>query len=135
MPTQLTNADGVEVRMGAKGETLRVGVLGAGPIAQAAHFEACQKAHNVHLQAICDRAPDLLQQMACQYEPESIYSSYEELLEDPKVDAVLVAIADQFHIDAATAALKAGKHVFVESCSGSVPLSAKDWRASFTRRV
>jgi predicted dehydrogenase len=104
--------------MGAKSAPLRIGVLGAGPIAQAAHFEACQKAHNVHLQAICDRAPDLLQQMACQYEPESIYSSYEELLEDPKVDAVLIAIADQFHVSAATAALRAGKHVFVEKPLG-----------------
>ena len=33
---------------------LRVGVLGCGPIAQAAHFESCTKACNADLYAICD---------------------------------------------------------------------------------
>jgi hypothetical protein len=32
--------------MGEKQRALRVGVLGDGPIAQAAHFEACRKAKN-----------------------------------------------------------------------------------------
>src|SRR5918992_814571 len=39
---------------------LRVGVLGAGPIAQAAHLEAIRKARACELHAICDRAADLL---------------------------------------------------------------------------
>ena len=38
---------------------LRVGVLGAGPIAQAAHFESCTKANNATLYGICDVADDL----------------------------------------------------------------------------
>ena len=38
---------------------LRVGVLGCGPIAQAAHFESCTKARNAMLWAICDVADDL----------------------------------------------------------------------------
>jgi geranylgeranyl diphosphate synthase type II len=38
---------------------LRVGVLGCGPIAQAAHFESCTKARNATLYAICDVADDL----------------------------------------------------------------------------
>jgi predicted dehydrogenase len=39
---------------------LRVGILGCGPIAQIAHFDACRKARNVELYAICDVAEDLL---------------------------------------------------------------------------
>ena len=35
---------------------LRVGVLGAGPISQAVHFEACRKAKNAELYAICEVA-------------------------------------------------------------------------------
>ena len=42
------------------GARLRVGVLGAGQIAQAAHLEAIRKAVNCELHALCDRAPDLL---------------------------------------------------------------------------
>jgi predicted dehydrogenase len=33
---------------------LRIGVLGAGPIAQAGHFDACRNASNPELYAICD---------------------------------------------------------------------------------
>ena len=39
---------------------LRIGILGAGPISQAAHFEATRKARNAELIAICDAAEDLL---------------------------------------------------------------------------
>ena len=35
---------------------LRVGVLGCGPIAQFAHLEACAKARNADLYAVCDAA-------------------------------------------------------------------------------
>ena len=50
--------------------TLRVGVLGCGPIAQAAHFEACTKARNADLYAICDVADDLRERMAATHAPE-----------------------------------------------------------------
>lgn len=43
---------------------LRIGVLGAGQIAQAAHFESCTKAVNADLYAICDVADDLRERMA-----------------------------------------------------------------------
>ncbi|MCB0257626.1 MAG: gfo/Idh/MocA family oxidoreductase, partial [Anaerolineae bacterium] len=39
---------------------LRVGVLGCGQIAQAAHFEAVRKSRNADLFAICDLATDLV---------------------------------------------------------------------------
>ena len=39
---------------------LRIGILGCGPIAQFAHFDACRKARNAELYAICDVAEDLL---------------------------------------------------------------------------
>jgi len=43
---------------------LRIGVLGCGPISQMAHFDACRKARNAELYAICDLADDLLDKMA-----------------------------------------------------------------------
>ena len=39
---------------------LRVGVLGCGPISQAAHLEASLKARNAELYAVCDLAEDLV---------------------------------------------------------------------------
>ena len=48
---------------------LRIGVLGAGRIAQAAHLEACRKARNAELYALCDAAEDLLEPVAAAHRP------------------------------------------------------------------
>ncbi len=93
---------------------LRIGVLGCGQIAQAAHFDACRKAVNAELYAICDAAPDLLERMRLVHQPRVAYADYEAMLGDPAVEAVIVAVADQFHADCAERALAAGKHVLVE---------------------
>jgi predicted dehydrogenase len=97
---------------------LRVGVLGAGQISQAAHFEACRKAKNAELFAICDVAEDLLERMSAVHAPRKAYADYDAMLADPDVDAVIIAVADQFHVPMALRALEAGKHVLVEKPMG-----------------
>jgi hypothetical protein len=87
---------------------LRVGVLGCGPISQAAHFTACHKAHDAELYAICDQAEDLVSRMTALHEPQISYLDYDQMLADPLVEAIIVAIADQFHVEAAHKALAAG---------------------------
>jgi len=97
---------------------LRIGVLGCGPISQAAHFEACRRARNAELYAICDLAEDLVAGMAVIHEPRVTYQDYSAMLADPQVEAVIVATADQFHVEHASMALAAGKHVLVEKPLG-----------------
>jgi len=97
---------------------LRVGVLGCGPIAQAAHLESCVKARNADLYAICDVADDLRARMAAFYAPEKSYADYGAMLADPACDAVIVATADSFHVQATIMALRAGKHVLCEKPLG-----------------
>src|SRR5205823_487030 len=41
-------------------------------------------------------------------------SEYDEILKDPAIDAVLIASRNQHHAPQSLAALRAGKHVFVE---------------------
>ena len=97
---------------------LRLGILGAGPIAQAAHFDASRKARNAELYAICDSAEDLLMQAAAIHNPQRSYTDYNVMLNDPQLEAVLIAVADQFHIPLARQAIAAGKHVLVEKPLG-----------------
>ena len=97
---------------------LRIGVLGAGQISQAAHFEACRKAKNAELYAICDVAHDLLERVTAIHVPRKAYGDYDAMLADPDVDAVIIAVADQFHVPMALKALEAGKHVLVEKPMG-----------------
>ena len=123
--------------MGEKQRVLRVGVLGAGPIAQAAHFEACRKAKNAELYAICEVAEDLLERMSAIHAPRKAYADYDAMLADPNVDAVIVAIADQFHVPTALEALEAGKHVLVEKPMGVTVEECEELkeRAEATRLV
>jgi predicted dehydrogenase len=97
---------------------LKLGILGCGPIAQAAHLESAAKARNIELYAICDVADDLLERMAAIHRPKRIFRDYNQMLADPDLDAVVVATADTFHVSAAITALRAGKHVLCEKPIG-----------------
>jgi len=99
-------------------ERLRIGVLGAGAIAQAAHFESCTKARNADLAAICDVAEDLRERMAVTHGAGKSYGDYDLMLADPDIDAVIIATADAFHVPASLRALAAGKHVLCEKPVG-----------------
>jgi predicted dehydrogenase len=99
-------------------DSVQIGILGCGMISQAAHFESCQKARNARLYAVCDAADDLRSRMTQVWQPEVAYSRYDEMLADPKVEAVIIGIADQFHVSAAAQAIAAGKHVLVEKPLG-----------------
>src|SRR5438105_2128511 len=104
--------------MNKEARLLRIGVLGCGPIAQIAHFDACRKARNAELYAICDVADDLLAKMAAIHEPRVTYRDYGEMLADPRVEAVIIGAADAFHIPLSLQALDADKHVLVEKPLG-----------------
>jgi len=100
-------------------KTLNIGVLGCGPIAQAAHFESAVKAKNARLYAICDLAHDLADRMAATHAPQKVYYDYAEMLADTNLDAVIVATADAFHVPASFQALEAGKAVLCEKPLGT----------------
>jgi predicted dehydrogenase len=104
--------------MNKESRLLRLGVLGCGPIAQFAHFDACRKARNAELYAICDVADDLLAHMAAVHEPRVTYADYDRMLADPQVEAVIVATADQYHVPLCLKAIAAGKHVLIEKPLG-----------------
>lgn len=97
---------------------LKIGVLGAGPISQAAHFDAVRKARNAELYAICDRAADLVERMAGVHQPSKVYTDYDLMLSDPNLEAVIIAAADQFHVPLCRKAVAAGKHILVEKPLG-----------------
>lgn len=95
-------------------DQLNIGVLGCGPIAQSAHLESASKASNARLYAICDSARDLRERMAATHAPDKVYDDYDAMLADPRLDAVIIATSDAFHVPASIRALEAGKHVLCE---------------------
>lgn len=63
---------------------------------------------------LCDRDPDALAEAAIRHPQARVTASYEELLEDPDLDAVAIVTPVSTHHELAVAALEAGKHVLVE---------------------
>jgi predicted dehydrogenase len=74
--------------------------------------------------AICDRRHDALAKTARRFPAVALYDELDELLEQADVDAVAVAAPVSTHHELASAALTAGKHVFVEK-----PLAASSTEA------
>jgi predicted dehydrogenase len=112
---------------------LRVGVLGAGQIAQAAHFESCTKAANADLYAICDVADDLRERMVITHGAQKSFNDYDRMLADPHLDAVIIATADAFHVPASLRALEAGKHVLCEKPIGVTVEEARQLKEAVER--
>ena len=116
--------------MTAEEPAFNIGVLGCGQIAQPAHFVARRKARTAELYAICDTAEDLLGRMAAIHQPQVTYTDYDKMLADSSIDAVIVAVADQFHVPLAIRALDAGKHVLVEKPVGTTVEEAEELAAA-----
>ncbi|HSC90583.1 MAG TPA: Gfo/Idh/MocA family oxidoreductase [Gaiellaceae bacterium] len=74
---------------------------------------------------VCDLREDALASMTKRYPAVRGTTSYADVLADPDVDAVVIATPVTSHFGLATAALQAGKHVFVEK-----PLAASAAEAS-----
>ena len=64
-----------------------------------------------NMYAICQRNPEKLKAIGDAFGVERRYTSYQELLADPKVDAVHINTPIPDHAPQSIAALKAGKHV------------------------
>ncbi len=109
---------------------LRIGILGCGPISQIAHFDAVRKSRNAELYAICDVAAELREKMAAAHSPRAVYSRFQDMLEDPLVEAVLIGVADQYHVPLALLAVQSGKHVLVEKPLGVNVEECETLRAS-----
>jgi predicted dehydrogenase len=68
----------------------------------------------VQISDICDLDEERLGTVARQYPAAKPTSRYEDLLEDPRLDAIVIATPVFSHFGLASASLRAGKHTFVE---------------------
>ena len=92
---------------------LHVGIIGCGKIAQVRHLPEYAANPHVKIAGLYDINADRTREIAKQYKAHA-YPSYQQLLDDPKIDAVSVCAANNSHAEITCAALKAGKHVLCE---------------------
>jgi xylose dehydrogenase (NAD/NADP) len=101
--------------------SIRWGFLGAGFIATKALTPAVHGAKNAVLQAVASR--DVIRSQSL--EPVKVHSTYQDLLDDPDIDAVYISLANHQHCEWSIKALNAGKHVL---CEKPIAMNASEAR-------
>lgn len=92
---------------------MKMGIIGAGGIARTMAGTICEM-KDVECTAIAARDLERAQAFAKEYGFERAYGSYDELLADPDVELVYIAIPHSHHCEWTMNALNAGKHVLCE---------------------
>ncbi|MCV3736926.1 Gfo/Idh/MocA family oxidoreductase [Rhizobium sp. TRM96647] len=91
---------------------LGIGIIGAGHFG-AEHARALRSVKGARLVAACRNDADGLAAFTAAFGGKG-YADYRDLLADPDVDAVVVALPHHLHTEAAIACAQAGKHLMVE---------------------
>lgn len=99
----------------AQSGRIKIAVIGAGSFAQVMHLPNLQDLSNYyHVQAIASRTGHKADAVARRFGANYSTTDYRTVLNDPEVDAVLIATRHNLHAEIALDALKAYKHVLVE---------------------
>ena len=96
---------------------IKWGVIGTAGIARSCTIPGMIQAYNCELYAIAGRNIDKAEQFKEKFGFEKAYGSYKELLDDPEVEAVYIALPNTLHYEWAVKAMKSGKHVQIGRAS------------------
>ena len=104
------------------------GILGTANIARWGMIPGMKKADNCELYAIAGRSLEKAEKYKEEFGFEKAYGSYDELLDDPEVQAVYIPLPNDIHIKWVKEALKKKKHVL---CEKPLALNAKEVKEMF----
>jgi predicted dehydrogenase len=93
---------------------IRLGLVGAGAIAQLAHLPVLSKIRGAKLVAICDNDGPKAGALAQRLGVPDIFTDIDELLDSDELDAVVIATPNHLHEPHVLRALKAKLHVLCE---------------------
>lgn len=81
--------------------------LGVGKV----HVDAAAHAKNGKLVAVCDLIPEKLKAMAEKYPGILTYENFDEMLKNPDIEIVSIALPSGMHAEFAVRAMEAGKQL------------------------
>jgi scyllo-inositol 2-dehydrogenase (NAD+) len=96
---------------------LHVAVVGLGPMGQV-HAGNIAKLPDARLHAVASRRPEVAQEIAQRYHANRFYSDYDQLFDDPDLDAVVIATGCAEHPEHIIQAAQHGLHIFTEKPIG-----------------
>jgi predicted dehydrogenase len=112
---------------------LRIGVLGAARIVPSALLTPARALPEVRVTAVAARDRDRARAFASKHGIERVSGSYDELIDDPAIDAIYNPLPNGLHCTWTIRALEAGKHVLCEKPLASNALEAEQMAAAAAR--
>ncbi len=107
-------------------EGIRLGLIGAGKNTRDRHIPGFQDVDGVEIAAVANRSRASSQVVADQFNISAVYENWQELLEDPSIDAVCIGTWPYMHRTLTLAALEAGKHVLCEARMATTAQEAQE---------
>jgi predicted dehydrogenase len=96
-------------------ETIRVGVVGAGANTRLHHIPKLQKIEGVEIVSVSNRSQVSSERVAKEFGIARVHESWQALVNDSGIDAVVIGTWPYMHCPVTLAALEAGKHVLTEA--------------------
>ena len=90
---------------------LRIGIVGAGQFTRARHLPGLLALPGVRVAAVCDLRRETAARVAREFDIPKVHGSWEDLVEDDTIHAVIIGAWPNLHCPVTLAALDAGKHV------------------------
>ena len=108
-------------------DTVKIGIVGCGGIANGKHLPSLSKLKNVELVAFCDIIEERAQEAAKKYGSEKslVSAEYRKLLDDKTIDVIHVCTPNDSHAQISIDAMEAGKHVMSEKPMAKTAADAK----------
>jgi virulence factor len=100
-------------------EKLRAGLIGAGGMANGAHYPSLAEFSDVEMVALCDLVPEKLEKTAARFGIPHTYTDYRAMLDREELDAAWVLMPPHHLFDLVIECVKRKKHVFIEKPPGT----------------
>ncbi len=95
-------------------DKLKLGIIGVGRIGKIHAENITKNISQAEVVAVSDVRLDGVKEWASGLGIDNVYSDYKEIIEDSKIDAILVCSSTDTHAEISIEAARAGKHIFCE---------------------
>lgn len=106
-------------------DAVRIGTLGAARITPRALIAPARQLPEVFVGAVAARDHQRAEKFAARYGIPTVHKTYEDLVADPKLDAIYIPLPNSLHYQWVLEALEAGKHVLCEKPFASNAVQAE----------
>ena len=117
-------------------EKVKVGMIGAGSLANSVHYPSLAESDDVEIAAICDLNEERLNNTAEKYQIDRRYRDYRRMVNEVDMDAVYIIMPPHHLFDLVIHCLNCKLNVFIEKPPGvtaeqtrNMALTAEDGRA------